>query len=131
MGRLLHGCGMKRAYFSQRQAYYSKKEVPRKKDTRGTDMRGSEKRVIFVRDTGSRIFEEAYFIVRRGIGENGAPPSADEMVREAQRIVQENGRLYPASARRRKIRGGLLTFLAGAASAGAVIGGCAAFFSLM
>lgn len=102
-----------------------------KRKARGTVMRGSEKRVIFVRDTGSRIFEEAYFIVRRGIGENGAPPTADEMVREAQRIVQESGRCYPASARRRKIRGRCLSFLAGAASAGAVIGGCAALFSLL
>jgi len=94
-------------------------------------MRGSEKRVIFIRDTGSRIFEEAYFIVRRGIGENGSSPSTDDMVREAQRIVLESGRMYPASVRRRHLRKSALSFLAGAASAGAVIGGGAALFALL
>lgn len=94
-------------------------------------MRGSEKRVIFVRDTGSRIFEEAYFIVRRGISENGQSLSAEDMVREAQRIVQESGCSYPVSARRRRIRGKMLSFLAGAASAGAVIGGGAVLFALL
>lgn len=99
--------------------------------TADTAMRGSEKRVIFVRDTGSRIFEEAYFIVRRGIGENGITPNADEMVREAQRIVRESGSCYPSAARRRRIRGGILSFLAGAASAGALIGGGAALAALL
>lgn len=94
-------------------------------------MRGSEKRVIFVRDTGSRIFEEAYFILRKGVSESDSPPSADEMVREAQRIVRESGSTYPAAARRRKLGGRALSFLAGAASAGALIGGSAVLFSLL
>ena len=94
-------------------------------------MRGNEKRVIFVRDTGSRIFEEAYFILHRGIGENGTSPSTEDMVREAQRIVQESGRSYPASARRQKLRSRALSFLAGAASAGVLIGGSAALFSFL
>lgn len=80
-------------------------------------MRGSEKRVIFVRDTGSQLFEEAYFIVRRGAG---APPSANDMVTEAQRIVSEASG-YPVR-RTRNGNGRLLPFLAGAASAGALIG---------
>ena len=88
-------------------------------------MRGREKRVIFVRDTGSRFFEEAYFVLRRGAAE-GDSPEAD-MVREAQRIVRDCG-AYPRSGRR--IGGKTLSFLAGAASAGALIGGVAAFATL-
>lgn len=110
---------------------YLKKEVPRKDRTAGTAMRGSEKRVIFIRNTGSRIFEEAYFIVRRGIGENGESTSTDDMVREAQRIVRDSGHMYPASGRRHRFRKSALSFLAGAASAGAVIGGGAALFALL
>lgn len=94
-------------------------------------MRGSEKRVIFVRDTGSRIFEEAYFIVRRGIGEGEETTGEDDMIREARRIVRESAADYPARARRRRRWGRLLSFLAGAASAGALIGGFAAVGTLL
>ena len=88
-------------------------------------MRGSEKRVIFVRDTGSRFFEEAYFVLRHGASE--ADPSGADMVREAQRIVRDCG-AYPRSGRRLGAK--TLSFLAGAASAGALIGGAAAFSTL-
>jgi len=94
-----------------------------------TLMRGSEKRVIFIRDTGSRIFEEAYLIVRRGAAD-AASLSENDMLREAQRIVSECSSAYPAVRRARR-RGPALSFLAGAASAGALIGGCSALFALL
>lgn len=89
-------------------------------------MRGSEKRVIFVRDTGSRFFEEAYFIVRRGVP--GGDAHEADMVQEAQRIVSECG-AYPSA--RRYAGGRTLSFLAGAASAGALIGGAAALMTVL
>ncbi len=89
-------------------------------------MRGSEKRVIFVRDTGSRFFEEAYFILRREVQEGDAPEA--DMVREAQRILRESG-AYPSRVRR--IGGKTLSFLAGAASAGMLIGGAAALMTAL
>lgn len=91
-------------------------------------MRGSEKRVIFIRDTGSRIFEEAYFIVRRGAPEN-ASCSEGDMLREAQRILGEASSAYPA--RRRSRRSRTFSFFAGAASAGVLIGACAALFAIL
>lgn len=88
-------------------------------------MRGSEKRVIFLRDTGSRYFEEAYFVLRRGIAEADTPE--EDMVREAQRIIRDCG-AYPC--RGRKMGAKALSFLAGAASAGALIGGAAALMAV-
>ena len=54
-------------------------------------MRGSEKKIIYVKDTGSKIFEEAYFVIRRGVDGEDSRPSENDMVREATRIVAQNG----------------------------------------
>lgn len=87
-------------------------------------MRGSEKRIIYVRETGSRLFEEAYFVLRRGVSE-GTDADGDEMVREAARILEAGQTGYPATARRARSRRALTVFLAGAATAVSVLGGLA------
>ncbi len=87
-------------------------------------MRGSEKRIIYVRETGSRLFEEAYFVLRRGVSE-GTDADGDEMVREAVRLLEASGNGYPATARRARGRRGLTVFLAGAATAASFLGGLA------
>ena len=48
-------------------------------------IKGCERRIIYIRDTGSAVFREAYFILR-----DGAPsvPQKD-MVAEAERIIRE------------------------------------------
>ncbi len=51
-------------------------------------MRGYQKRVIYLKNTGSRNFEEAYFIVRADI--SGENCSSDLMIEEANRIIDEN-----------------------------------------
>ena len=86
-------------------------------------MRGSEKMIIYVKDTGSRIFEEAYFVIRRGIDEEDSRPSENDMVREATRLVTQSGADYPATRRRRRLRTKILFFLAGAAAATSIFGG--------
>ena len=86
-------------------------------------MRGSEKKIIYVKDTGSKIFEEAYFVIRRGVDGEDCRPSENDMVREATRIVALNGAEYPAARRRRRLRTKILSFLAGAAAATSVFGG--------
>lgn len=50
-------------------------------------MRGYQKRVIFLKNTGSELFEEAYFVVKDGMGEKR---SHLDMVGEANRIIEEN-----------------------------------------
>lgn len=86
-------------------------------------MRGSEKKIIYVKDTGSNIFEEAYFVIRRGVDGEDDRPSESDMVREASRIVAQNGADYPAARRRRRLRAKILSFLAGAAAATSLFGG--------
>lgn len=54
-------------------------------------MRGCEKKVVHLKNTGSALFEEAYFIIK----ENSEPCGTDEgkdvdLVREASRIIAEN-----------------------------------------
>lgn len=88
-------------------------------------MRGSEKKIIYVRDTGSKLFEEAYFIVRRGVCEGDGCVSEDDMVTEASRIVEEGNVCYPASVRRARHRRSLTLFFAGAATAVAFLGSVA------
>lgn len=94
-----------------------------KTEAEETTVRGSEKKILYVKDTGSKIFEEAYFVIRRGMDGEDSRPSENDMVREATRIVAQNGAEYPAARRRRRLRTKLLSFLAGAAAATSVFGG--------
>ena len=51
-------------------------------------MRGYQKKVIFLKDTGSHLFDEAYFVVSRE-GEKANIEQSD-MVYEANRIIKES-----------------------------------------
>ena len=51
-------------------------------------MRGYQKKVIFLKNTGSHLFDEAYFIVSRE-GEE-AKVGQSNMVLEANRIIRES-----------------------------------------
>lgn len=50
-------------------------------------MRGYQRKVIYLKNTGSAIFDEAYFVVNERA--DGVKGSAD-MVSEANRIIEEN-----------------------------------------
>ena len=51
-------------------------------------MRGYQRRVIFMKNTGSALFEEAYFVMRSDEMAEGR--SESDMVSEAGRIIEEN-----------------------------------------
>ena len=51
-------------------------------------MRGYQRRVIFLKNTGSALFEEAYFVMRSE--EMAEGKSEADMVSEATRIIEEN-----------------------------------------
>lgn len=51
-------------------------------------MRGYQKKVIYVKNTGSRHFEEAYFVMRGDSPDREC--SHEKMVEEANRIIKEN-----------------------------------------
>ena len=51
-------------------------------------MRGCQKQVIYIKNTGSRHFEEAYFVVRENAADISV--SAENMIDEANRIIRES-----------------------------------------
>ena len=51
-------------------------------------MRGYQRRVIFLKNTGSALFEEAYFVMRSEEMTEGKTEA--DMVSEAGRIIEEN-----------------------------------------
>lgn len=50
-------------------------------------MRGCERKIIMLKGTDSQIFDEAYFLLRRDIGDT---EDSEGIVSEAQRIVAGN-----------------------------------------
>ena len=66
-------------------------------------MRGCQKRVIFLKNTGSALFEEAYFVMRKE--EKTERRSEADMVAEADRIIEEN------FGKKKRIKFGPLTLL--------------------
>lgn len=71
-------------------------------------VRGCQRKVIFLKNTESKIFSEAYFIV-----DDKAPPvSETDMVKEANRIIEENlARTRDKGSARSPIRRTLLAIL--------------------
>ena len=64
-------------------------------------MRGYQKNVIFLKNTGSSVFEEAYFVVKADKSEIfKGEKNTTELVKEANRIIEENA--YYAREKRRK-----------------------------
>ena len=96
-------------------------------------LRGSQKRMIVVRTRDSRVFEEAYFVMRRGADKEGVRNAdADEldMLWEANRILESSlpkpqGRI-PSSARAPSVKGKspprLLWFALGSLFGGGLVG---------
>ncbi len=75
-------------------------------------MRGYQKKVIFLKNTGSHLFDEAYFVVSRQ-GEEAAVGQSN-MVLEANRIIRESmGEETLGRGRGRRILDFLLPFLLG------------------
>lgn len=84
-------------------------------------LRGSQKRMIVVRTRDSRLFEEAYFVMRRGTEGDGE--EQPDMLWEANRILENTATAEenpPKTAARGFRR--LLWFAAGALSGGSAVG---------
>ncbi len=91
-------------------------------------LRGAQKQMIVVRTHGSRVFEEACFVIRRGAVQDAAGES--DMLREANHIIENS--LPPAMRSSRANRdstagrtgfiSGLTWFLAGFATGGGLVG---------
>ena len=85
-------------------------------------MKGCQKKVIFLKNTGSYLFDEAYFIISSE-GER-SPTSEESMISEANRIIEDsidNGNYSLKTNKIKKIINILLPFLSGALTASATI----------
>ena len=51
-------------------------------------MRGYQKKVIYMKNTGSSVFEEAYFVLSPDAEKNNTQKG--DMITEANRIIEEN-----------------------------------------
>ncbi|MBO5042675.1 MAG: hypothetical protein J6D87_06900 [Clostridia bacterium] len=79
-------------------------------------IRGAQKKMIVVRTHDSRVFEEAYFVVRP---DRDPPPEENDMLSEATRIIHRNTAgvslppRYPRPSRIKARILGLIWFLCG------------------
>ena len=75
-------------------------------------IKGAQKQMIVVRTGNSRFFDEAYFVLRREIGNERK--IRRDILHEANRILEENRLIAPASKRRRgRFLGAFVLFLTG------------------
>ena len=88
-------------------------------------MRGYQKSIIYLKNTGSNLFDEAYFVV----SPTATAVKKDDMVIEANRIIEES-----MGARNKEKRafapGFLYPFLIGAATSFVVLSAVLFIFSL-
>ena len=71
-------------------------------------IKGAQKQMIVVRTGDSRYFDEAYFVLRREVKPKRS--TRDEMLKEANRILEESGIDLP---KRKRLPRGPLLFFAG------------------
>lgn len=81
-------------------------------------VRGCEKRIYYVKNPESELFDEAYLILRRGARTSAATPREIEL--EAMRIVRGSDK--PSCRTPYGKRGNLKAFLAGAILSAFIIG---------
>ena len=78
-------------------------------------LRGCQKKIVFLKNTGSKIFDEAYFV----ISDKGKESAPHDLIVEANRIIEENvlGKEKigaSTSLVRRLLKNRLIAFLLGA-----------------
>ena len=75
-------------------------------------IKGCHKRIIFLKNTGSELFEEAYFIIKPGALKKGT----GDVVEEATRIVNGLTEKQTRSKKGRAPLGRLISYLLGLAT---------------
>ena len=74
-------------------------------------IKGIQKNMIWVQTPRSHCFEEAYFVVRRGM--RGELHSENEMLREAARILAEHEAMNQRDKKKTMGKRGVVVFLVG------------------
>lgn len=83
----------------------------------GNMLKGCQRKIIVMKNTGSNIFEEAYFVLRENAVK--AHLSEIDMIEEANRIIRENG--IHGGMEQKKTKQGIPTYVWIALSAAAII----------
>ena len=66
-------------------------------------MRGTQRRVIYLKNTGSDMFDEAYFVIKENAPRTDMPAGENDLIKEADRIINEH-----IGRKSKKIKGNLL-----------------------
>lgn len=87
-------------------------------------VKGCCRKVIFVKDTGSKYIDSAYFILKSDLPQNVCDR---DMLREAERLIGSDAAPHTADAKdaaqpKKPRCDGLIAFFSGAATVGAVAG---------
>ena len=85
-------------------------------------MRGFQKRVVFLKNPDSALFDEAYFVLREN---GGIEASGQDMVREALHILEREGGKGPQKEKGRMGGGARENALGRGFSRGILLGGVA------
>ena len=81
-------------------------------------MRGYQKKIVCLKNTGSSVFEEAYFVIKEDREENKKDFSKKrDFIKEANRIIEENTDFYFYKRKREKIFKNAIIFGVGFLSA--------------
>ncbi len=91
-------------------------------------LRGCEKRIYYMKNTGSALFEEAYFILKNDIR---SAAQSHSLAEEADRIISESCVVFSKKYKRKTKLGRVASFSLGAAFASAVIGMITLFIGII
>ncbi len=92
-------------------------------------VKGCQKKTIHIKDTGSKYYEEAYFVLRPGVAESGGADS--DMIGEALRIAGESVSSRIAGRKGRRVSfGTVITFVLGVLTGSAAAAVFCAVFPL-
>lgn len=88
-------------------------------------LKGCQKRMVYIKNTGCDLFDEAYFILK-----NDVPTDSDtenDIIRIATAIINENGFVQKKKRKKKRLKGLLLLAL------GAIIGVavCSTIFAII
>ncbi len=79
-------------------------------------VKGCQKKTIHIKDTGSKYYEEAYCVLRPGVGGSGG--AEPDMITEAMRIAGESISSALSERKRSTRQRGIVPFLIGAVAGG-------------
>ena len=82
-------------------------------------LRGCQRKVYYMKNTGSSVFDEAYLIIRNDYSDDG---TCSNLAEEAERIIKESSDIFKKKRKKSIVARRAAIFALGAASSSAIIG---------